>query len=223
MKIPVTEIQIAPTNDNRTARYRAVSQAAVVSVIAGGLSILLPLSWYFLPLPLAGIYLGWRSLRRIQRTPEELTGTNFARTGLGLSLAFLILGGGWLMIVREREVPLGYQRVDYAALQPDPTVADQVVPPGAMDFDGKKVFIKGYMVPGRQQVRLHKFLLCPTNGVCTFHFPNPKPTEVIVVTLGSDLSADYTTQLVGLGGKFHVDPDDPQRKPYSMDADYLRE
>ena len=112
--------------------------------------------------------------------------------------------------------------MDYTELQPDLSVADQKVPPAIMDLDGKKVYIKGYMIPARQQVRLRKFLLCPTNGVCTFHFPNPKPTEIIRIELCGDLATDYTTQLLGVGGKFHVDPDDPHGMPYTMDADCLR-
>ncbi len=208
--------------DNRTARYRSLSLAAVLSLVAGALSVTLFVNGLLLPVPIVGMYLGWRALKRIARTPEEFTGVELAWTGIGLSAFFLLAGSGWLLFRRASEVPYGYQRIEYAELQPDQTVEGQVVPPGTKDLDGKKVFIKGYMYPGRQQVHLRWFLLCPTNGVCTFCLPNPRPTELIDATLTGDLETQYTTQLIGIGGKFHVDPDDPHKRPYKMDVDCLR-
>jgi hypothetical protein len=220
--MPHPETIIASADDNRAARYRAVSRAAATSVVVGSLSILMVLSWYLAVIPVLAIYLGWRGLKQIARTPEEYTGENLAWTGIGLAVVFFVVGSGWLLLVRASEVPYGYQRVDYAELQPDANVPGQIVPPAALELNDKKVFIKGYIVPGRQQVRLRKFSLCPTNGVCTFCVPNPKPTEIIVVSLCGDLMTDYSTQLIGIGGKFHVDPEDPHGKPYSMEVDCLR-
>jgi hypothetical protein len=193
----------------------------VWSLVLGGLSLLLVLHWAFVVLPITAVYLGRRAMKQIARSPDEYTGEGLAWGGIGLALLFFLVGSGCLIWIRGRDVPHGYQYVEYAELQPDLNVEGQKVPPGAMDLDGKRVFIKGYMVPGRQQVGLKHFLLCPTNGVCTFHFPNPKPTEIIDIKLREDLATAYTTQLVGLGGVFHVDPDDPHGKPYSMDADYF--
>jgi hypothetical protein len=223
MGLPVVDSSLGPVADNRAARYRAVSRPAVASLVAGGLSLLVALHWCFLLLPLLAFYLGRRALKEIARTPEEFTGENLAWIGIGLATVFTLLGGGWLLSARAREVPFGYQKVDYAELQPDPAAGDQVVPATASDLNDKKVFIKGYIVPGRQQVGLRRFRLCPTNGVCTFCIPNPKPTEIIQVTLSGDLTTDYTTQLIGIGGRFHVDPDDPHHLPYSMDADCVRD
>jgi hypothetical protein len=71
-------------------------------------------------------------------------------------------------------------------------------------------------------VRLKRFLVCPTNGECSFHPPNPRPTEIIKVTLTGDLTANYTREPISLGGRLHVDPEDPHGLPFAMDADYLR-
>ena len=101
-------------------------------------------------------------------------------------------------------------------------MSDQLVPPSAFDLDGKKVFIQGYMARGRQQVNLKRFRLCPVNGDCKFCTPNPKPAEILDVTLAGDLVTNYTNQLVRIGGRFHVDPLDPHGLPYSMECDYLR-
>ena len=119
-------------------------------------------------------------------------------------------------------MPIGYQRVGYEQLQPDRDVPGERIPQTALDLNDKKVFIKGYISPTRQLIRLKRFILCPTNGVCQFCIPNPTPTEMIRVTLTGDLTADYTTRLIGIGGRFHVDEKDPQGVPYAMDVDYLK-
>jgi hypothetical protein len=210
------------TTAQPAARYRAISWAAVASLGLGAGSLLVFLGWIFAVIPLAALVLGWRALRQIARTPEEFTGQALAWTGIGLAVAASMAGCAWLLLARFSEVPIGYQRVEYAELQPNANVPNEKVPPAAIDFDGKKVYVKGYMVPSRQQTRLTRFFLCPTNGDCTFCFPNPKPTEIILVNLTSDLVTDYTTRLIGLGGRFHVDPDSPSGLPYSMEADRLK-
>ena len=223
MNLPVIDSSLGPVHDNRTARYRAVNRPAVAALVAGALSLVLVLSWYFLLIPLVAFYLGRRALRQIAHSPEEFTGENLAWAGLGLAAVFTIVGSGWLLLARVREVPFGYQRVDYAQLQPEVLGKTEVLPASVADLEGKRVFIKGYMVPGRQQIGLRQFRLCPTNGVCTFCIPNPRPTEIIQVRLSGDLTWAYTTQLIGIGGIFHVDPDDPHHLPYAMDADYVRD
>ena len=117
---------------------------------------------------------------------------------------------------------MGYQRVDYAELQPDYKSAEPL-PKFATDLSNKeqRIYVKGYMMPMRQQTRLKKFTLCPTNGVCQFCTPNPKPTEMIRIKLGGDMTTDYTSHLLGLGGRFHADPADPSGVPYSLEVDYV--
>jgi hypothetical protein len=200
--------------DTPPARSRAVHRAAVASLVLGVLSAATFLGWWFGVVPLLAIAAGWWALRKIQRTPEELTGENLAWTALLLTPA----GYGWLWLVGANEVPAGYQQVRYQDLQPD-LGQSEVVPETARQLDGKKIYLKGYMMPPRQLSRLKTFELCPDNGVCSYHTPNPTPTEVIRVTLTGDLMTEYTTTLVGVGGRLHVD--EKKLYPYSMDADYL--
>jgi len=203
-------------------RYRAVHWAAVTSLVLGGLSALVWLSWLFLVLPLAAVLSGWLALRRIARGREEFTGSGLARAGIALAVVLGTSGGIRLLVVRAREVPPGYRQIEYLELQPDPRDPQQKIPESVVKLEGTKVFIKGFMIPGRQQVRLKRFLICPTNGECTFHPPNPRRTEIIKVQLTGDLLANYTRDPIALGGRLHVDPDDPRGLPYAMDADYLR-
>jgi hypothetical protein len=208
--------------DAPAGRYRAMTPSAVVSVVLGSLSILTAFSWFLVILPLVGIGLGWRALRQIRAAPEEWTGRRVARLGVGLSVGFWAIGYGWLIFARTSEVPYGYQRLSYEVLQPDPVAAAEPIPQAAQDMQDKRVFVKGYMQPRRQQTGIREFILCPTNGDCPFCTPNPKRTEMIRIVLQGDLETIYTTHQVGVGGRFQVDPKDPSGVPYTIEADYIR-
>jgi hypothetical protein len=201
-------------------RYRAVSASAVGSIALGMLALLTFLHWAFAAIPLLAIAAGWWALRQIERRPEELTGVRLAWTGICLALGFWLLGTAWLVLVGSSEVPMGYERIDYAELQPDYKVSSDV-PKRAADLENKRVYVKGYMMPMRQQSRLKKFIICPTNGTCQYCTPNPKPTEMIRVKLGGDTTMDYTSHLIGVGGLFHIEPNDRSGVPYSMEVDYV--
>ena len=172
--------------------------------------------------PLLGIGLGWLAQRRIRQSPDEWTGLGLARLGIGLSISLWVVGYGWLAVARTREVPFGYTLVHYELLQPDPNAHAEPIPQSALDMQDKKVFIKGYMQPRRQQTGIREFILCPSNGECPFCTPNPKRTEMIRVVLQGDLETIYTTHLIGVGGRFQVDAEDPSGVPYSLEADIIR-
>jgi hypothetical protein len=36
------------------------------------------------------------------------------------------------------------------------------------------------------------------------------------------MTTEYTSRLIGIGGRFHLEPDDPSGVPYAMDADVLK-
>jgi hypothetical protein len=212
----------AAPGEEPAARYRALSAAAVVSLVFGVLSLLTLFDWLLAIVPAVGIAVGWLAQRRIRETREELTGLGLARAGMGLSLAFWVLGYGWLISARVQEVPFGYQRVTYEMLQPNRDAPGGEIPTDIYKLQDKKVFVKGYMAPGRQLTGLRQFVLCPAIPNCPFCTPNPKPTEMIHVKLTGDLEAEYTTHLVRLGGKLTVDPESRNGIPYAVEADYLR-
>jgi hypothetical protein len=210
------------TTSSPTTHYRALCPTAVVSVVVGVLSILTACSWYLAVVPLLGIGLGWQAVRKIRNAPNEWTGLELARLGIGLSVGMWVVGYGWLIFARASEIPYGYQPVSYEMLQPDPNSPAEPIPQSALDMQDKRVFIKGYMQPRRQQTGIKDFVLCPTNGECPFCIPNPKRTEMIRVVLQGDLETIYTTHLIGVGGRFQVDPADPSGIPYSLEANYIR-
>jgi len=205
--------------------YRAISPLAAASVAAGLLSVLALLDWALGVIPAVGILLGLLGRRSILRRPEELTGLRLAKVGIVLSVLFLVVGWSRLTYVYFTEVPDGYQRLSYQALQPDTSVPGELFPPAARELDGQRVFIKGYVYPGPQTRGIQRFLLCRDNGDCCFG-GQPKLTDMISVELKEPLRLDYATRPFAVGGTFRFKP---SRSPdgqfailYHLEADVLR-
>jgi hypothetical protein len=219
MSLPLELTSTRPRPAKPAVRYQALSPLAIASVVLGVLSIATMLSWYLAVIPLMGIVLGWQAERRIRRAPDEWTGLQLARIGMGLSAALWAVGYGWLIFAKESEVPYGYTRIMYEMLQPDPLKPAEPIPQSALDMKDKKVFMQGYMQPGRRQTGIREFILCPTNGECPFCTPNPRRTEKVRIKLMGDLETVYTTHLVSVAGRFQVNQDDPGGVPYGLEVD----
>ena len=136
-------------------QYRALSSAAVASLIVGLLSPLAILDWTLVALPVIGVAVGalcawpWSSGAR-----DELTGDGLARPAFVLSLAFAVLGPARLTYVYVTEVPEGYDRVSYCrAAARSTTQTGQVVPPSALALEGKKIFHQGLRLSGHAEER----------------------------------------------------------------------
>jgi hypothetical protein len=219
------QLQTNSAVESSTMPYRALCLPAVASVVVGVLSIPILIfwfSWFWAIVPLLGIVLGRRAIRIIHAAPSEWTGLGMAKLGIGLSAGLWALGYGWLIFARASEVPYGYQLVTYEMLQPDPSAPAMSIPQSALDLQDKKVFMKGFMQPRRQQTGIKEFILSPADGECPYCIPNPKKTEMVRVVLQGDLEAIYTTHQIGAGGRFQVNPQDPGGVPYTLEADVLR-
>jgi hypothetical protein len=96
------------------------------------------------------------------------------------------------------------------------------IPQSAKDLQDKRVFFKGYMQPRRQQSGIKEFVLRADSNECPFCAPDTKKTNMIRVVLQGDLETIYTTRLIGVGGRFQVDPTDLSGIPYALEADILR-
>ena len=184
--------------------YRALSTAAVASLIVGLLSPLAALDWTLVAIPAIGLPLAAFAWWNVRRHADELSGAALARAGFVLSLVFLVVGPARLTYEYVTEVPEGYERVSYAELQPDPAQASQLVPPSALALEGTKIFIKGYVYPGRQKDGIREFLLVRDQGECCFG-GNPRITDRIQVSLVDPLRLTYEPRLHRVGGTFHVE------------------
>jgi hypothetical protein len=193
---------------------------AISSLVFGALSILAMADWALGVIPILGIVLGILALRRIRRYPDTLIGITAARMGIFLSVLLWVLGYGRLAYTYRTQCPPNYHEISYKVLQP--TVRGEIIPKEARELNERKVYIRGYMSPGRQKSRIRRFILVRDNGVCGFCAPKPKPTELIGVELIHGIEAEYTTHLVGVAGEFSV-AEDPMSGGllYRIKADFF--
>ncbi len=84
---PTGEVQ-TPAIENEFPTYRAISSAAVLSLIFGLGSVFCFADLWFLLLSAFGVGLGILAMRKIRQFPEVLTGAGLARVGIGVSLLF---------------------------------------------------------------------------------------------------------------------------------------
>ena len=187
--------------------YRALSKSAIISVsfailAAGGL-LAIPLMVF----ALCGLLFGVISLRALKRYPNELTGRAPAWVGIVLSLA--MFGGAtgrhtWIYLT---EVPEGYQRISFYDLRPQRR-SMKMISDAAVDLNGKKVFIKGYMHPGvKDQGKVQQFVLVPDMKTCCFG-GQPDLFDMMEVTLTGmtkgKTNLKYSTQKLKLAGDFVI-------------------
>jgi hypothetical protein len=202
--------------------YRAVNLLAVLSAVFGLLSVLTMFSWYLAVLPLTGISLAILAVRQIRRAKEVMAGLWLARGGVIASLGLWAFGA-WFLAFYASEVPTGYIPVTFDMLQPDRDKPSELVPPRANELNDQYIYIKGYIYPGRQITGLKSFILVPTRGHCQFCTRQLQPTEMIFAKMMGDLTADFSNEMTGIGGKLKVTPTSEMGKPtYEMEVNYLR-
>ena len=152
--------------------------------------------------------------------PEEYTGRQLAQVGMGLAAGLGILLSGYLLFFRS-EVPHDCQVLQWSDLEPDPKV--ETFRKAAVELSQKKtkIYVRGYMLPGRRQTGLTGFSICRTSDQCRFAQRSNRPIDLIHIELTGDLTIDYTTHQIGVGGIFQVDENSPYGTPYSIQATYL--
>lgn len=206
-------------------RYRAVSPLGVLSVVFGAASILLFFHWSLIVLPLLGLLLGWLALRRLARG-DDLTGAGLAMGGIALSVVMGGVGGTLYYFTSRHEVPVGYKVVTFTDLQPDPANPTEPLPPLVDDLEGEKVFFRGYIYPGRQVIGLKRFILVPSQSHCSFCTRQLRSTEMMQIEMAGDLTANYTSRAVGVGGRLRIDRAAAAFPygtfPYRLECDYVR-
>lgn len=212
----------------RPENYRTVSKAAVVCVVFAVMSLMAYMFSVFVLLPLFSICFGWYALLQCRKYPEELTGKTAAKIGMTVSAIVLISSVGMHAYIYATEVPEGYQRISFYSLKPNKRTKLPVAEE-ALDLNGQKVFLKGYVRPGLKKNRLKKFILVGDFGSCCFG-GNPKITDVVAVSLlNDDDYVNYGYRLRRIGGEFvlHTRPKHVREKDlpyilYEIEADYVQ-
>ena len=213
-------------------QYRAISIAAVVTLVLGLMSLfsLLGVIWdapaSVLAIPILGTVVGWLAIRKLKRRSNELTGMPVAVTGAILSVVCLVFGGTYSQYRYSTEVPEGYQRVSFLKLEPVLSRPDLPVSPEALELEGKKVFVKGYVLSDDKGVALKNFAIVPDLGDCCFG-GTPKLYKLIESEIKTKDRVGFSFFKRGFGGTFRVDPrqKDPtglQGAHYYLDIDYIK-
>lgn len=218
------EVDVSP--DASYDEYRVLSILAVSSIIIAIISLPALFFVKLVFLPLIGLVLGFKAVRQISARPAELTGLGIARIGTILSALIVIGSIAIATTVYLTEVPEGYERISFPAMQPDDAHPELPVPPYAIERNGKNVFVKGYVYPDDTKSELHRFVLVPDMGTCCFG-GQPALTDMIEVTLKDPLRIKYSLKMRRLGGILKVDT---RKKPvsglggvyYQLSADYVK-
>ncbi len=206
-------------------QYKSLSALSVASVVFGALSMFSGFDWTFLLAPALGLVFGIVALRKVRARPDELTGAGLARTGIGLSLVFGAISAGYLTYYQLTKVPSWATEISYEQLQPDPDRPSQLFPPEVQSLNGKKLYIEGYVFPGKEMGNIREFILCRDKGTCCFG-GNPKLTDRIAVRLTNGLAIDYSQKLFAVAGQFYVRPSEAKELSggviYHLDAEFVR-
>lgn len=227
---PVTPVESAMSSfaDPEQFEYRAVCKSAVVSMVFAVMALLLSLvSELFVLIPLLGAVFGWVAMRNFKLYPNELVGKSVGKIGFWMSLVLLVSSVAYHSYVYATEVPEGYTRISYRDLRPDRN-GKLPFAKKAETLDGKKVFIKGYVRPSDKQRGLTNFILVGDFGDCCFG-GNPKPYEVIAISIVNDDKVDYSLRKRRIGGEFHlhkstrkIDEKDIPSVFYEIHADHIK-
>lgn len=185
--------------------YRALSGVTVAAAALALLSPLAFLDWWLVVVPLFGMVLGGVALRDIALRPAEVTGRGLSLAAITVSVVAFISGLGYQAYVYATELPPGFERLNYAMLQPLPGDPPTAVPDSALEMSGRNVLLKGYMYPGKQQQGIRQFLLVRDQGDCCFG-GNPKITDRVLVTLAEPGGISFTARMRKIAGRFVVRP-----------------
>ena len=152
------------------SEYRSVSRKAAISVLILLLSIWGIWSTLMLVFAAGGVILAVCGFVEIQRYPNEYSGRDYARVGLAANLLILIGGIGFQSYVYATEVPEGYKRITFHLLQATKKEPDKIPPDTALELDGKRIFVKGYVHPGGVSGSgfVTQFVLVPDMKTCCF-------------------------------------------------------
>lgn len=206
--------------------YRALCRTAVASIILGLLGLSALTAVPLMVLPGMGLALGFWALRTIRRYPIEFSGRGAAIVGIVGNALLLLSATSLHTYIYFTEVPEGATRISFRELQPSRHHPELPVSPRALELDGERIFVKGYVYPDGQQQNIRRFIMVPDLGTCCFG-GQPELTHMMEVTLRDPHRTHYSTRKRSLAGILRVDS---ELKPVSglggvyfqLDADYVR-
>jgi hypothetical protein len=113
----VADSYAASAIENEIPAYRAILPRAIFALVLGVGAILCFVGWYFLPLAVLAVLIGFSADRKILRFPDLYIGRGFAQAGLGLGLVFgltsvtIATAQTWIMAKQASDFGRGYADV----------------------------------------------------------------------------------------------------------------
>lgn len=207
-----------------TVGYRAVSVLAVIAFVLSLFTPLMLLSNWFILFPLTGAVCGIFGLYNILSCPFDYTGRGFAFAGIIFSFLLGIGAAGWGIWHYYFNIPYGYTAVQFLELRPADERTNRL-PDHILKLaeEQRKVYIKGYIYPGRQLSGIQNFTLVRTQENCKFCSPEQNPFDMIGVYCTGDLRVQFRTKAVYVGGTLYVNEKFQYGQlPYHIEADLVR-
>jgi hypothetical protein len=203
--------------------YRAVSLLAVVGLVFSLFTPLMLLSNWFILCPLIGILCGLVGLYQIIASPFDYTGRYFAIAAVCVSLVCGISAGGWGIWRYYFSIPEGYTVIHFLELRIDEKTKQ--FPPHIVKLakNKEKIYIDGFMFPGRQMAGIKDFTLVRTVEHCKFCSPEQNPFDMIYIHMQGDLEVKHRRTKVNVGGVLYLNEHFRYGEiPFAIEADYFR-
>jgi len=207
-----------------TVGYRAVSILAVIAFVLSLFTPLMLLSNWFIVFPLIGATCGIFGLYNIVSCPFDYTGRSFALGGIIFSFLLGIGAAGWGVWHYYFSVPYGYTLVHFSELRSDEPgkIPERIL---KLAEERRKIYIKGYMYPGRQLSGIQNFTLVRSVEHCKFCTTQLNPFDMISVHCKGELRTTHRhNKLVNVGGELFVVEEFNRLggTPYFIEADLFR-
>jgi len=123
-------------------------------------------------------------------------------------------------------VDITFDTIKFDMKSKEDTFTRALLTPEIMGLNGKKVKLRGYILPGFQQRGLTNFVLMRDNQECCFG-PGAWIYDCVIVEMKPDKSTDYTVRPIAVEGTFEVheyhdpmDPDAPVLAVYRIIGDH---
>ena len=205
--------------------YRAVSALAVIAFLLSLFTPLMLLSRWFIIFPIIGAVCGIFGLYKIVSCPFDYTGRGFAMSGIIFSFVLGIAAAAWGAYLYYFNIPYGYTAVHFLELRPDEN--NHQIPAHILQIaqEQRKVYIRGFMHPGRQMMGIQNFTLVRAKEHCKFCASQLNPFDMISVHCVGNLRVPFRTKAVYIGGVLHYNENyrsQPGGIPFHIEADLFR-
>lgn len=110
-------------------------------------------------------------------------------------------------------------------IEPDAPFDRSMLTDKVRDLDGKRIRIRGYILPTAQQRGIKQFVLVRDNQECCFG-PGAALYDCILVRMQGDKSAEFSVRPVAVEGEFKVEefygPDEKPLAIYRLDGEAVK-